>query len=65
MALPRGHPRRRRGRRPGRGRPGSMAIGGPAMKCLVKFMTVLALLIAVLAVVNADSIVRYVRMSRM
>jgi hypothetical protein len=28
------------------------------MKCLVKFMTVLALLIAVLAVVNADSIVR-------
>jgi nucleoside diphosphate kinase len=33
------------------------------MKCLVKFMTVLALLIAVLAVVNADSIVRHVRTS--
>jgi hypothetical protein len=42
-----------------------MAIGGRAMKYLAKFMTVLALLIAVLAVVNADSIVRYVRMSRM
>jgi hypothetical protein len=35
------------------------------MKCLVKFMTVRALLIAVLAVVIADSIVGYVRMSRM
>ena len=46
-------------------RPGSIAIGRPAMKCLVKFMTLLALLIAVLAVVNADSIVRYVRMSRL
>jgi hypothetical protein len=35
------------------------------VKCLMKFMTVLALLIAVLAVTNADSIVRYVRVSRM
>ena len=30
------------------------------MKCLVKFMTVRALLIAALAVVDADSILRYV-----
>jgi hypothetical protein len=41
-----------------------MGAGGLAMKCLVKLMAVLVLPIAVLAVVNVDSIIRYVHMSR-
>ena len=41
--------------------PGSMAV----VKCLAKVMMVLVLLIAALAVANADSIVRYGRMSRL
>ncbi len=35
------------------------------MKCIGRLMAVLVLLIAVLAIVNADSIARYVRISRM
>ena len=41
--------------------PGGMAV----VKCLAKFMTDLALLLAVMAVANAESIIRFVRVSRM
>ena len=40
--------------------PGGMAV----VQCLAKFMTDLALLLAVMAVANAESIIRFVRVSR-